>query len=82
MPTPEGPHHAKEVCDLCGRFVRWLPKPETLARVAEVQAHVEWLKTKEVTKWEQSFLFTLEKKGFKLSPKQQVIFDRMIETYE
>lgn len=26
--TPDGPHHAKEVCARCGRWLRWLPKPD------------------------------------------------------
>ena len=27
--TPEGPHWAKLVCAVCGRFQKWLPKPES-----------------------------------------------------
>lgn len=26
-PTPGGPHHAKELCADCRRFLRWVPKP-------------------------------------------------------
>lgn len=26
------PHFAQEVCSVCGRWIRWLPKAEALAR--------------------------------------------------
>jgi len=28
--TPHTQHHAKEVCGACGRFRRWIPKPESV----------------------------------------------------
>lgn len=32
------PHHAKAVCVDCGRFVRWLPKPNTTVMPAVTRA--------------------------------------------
>ena len=37
-PTPKGPHHAREECGDCGRFVRWVPKPES-ERIRRPAAH-------------------------------------------
>jgi len=28
--SPESLHYARELCANCGRFIRWLPKPETV----------------------------------------------------
>lgn len=36
--TPHLPHHGKEVCDNCGRFIRWLPKPDA-DKAARPSAH-------------------------------------------
>lgn len=37
-PTPELPHFGREDCEHCGRFVRWVPKPEA-DRVRRPSAH-------------------------------------------
>ena len=37
-PTPDLPHHAREDCKNCGRFVRWVSKPES-ERVRRPSAH-------------------------------------------
>lgn len=29
-----GPHHAKVECAICGRFIKWLPKPRQSREVA------------------------------------------------
>lgn len=31
VPTPEGPHYAKLVCEECGGFIKWLPRPAPAA---------------------------------------------------
>lgn len=75
--TPEGPHYAKETCATCGKFLRWVPKPETVERCKANQAKVEALKVKQLTAWERSFLLSLEKQGYRYSPKQQECLDRI-----
>lgn len=83
IPTPETIHHAKECCADCGRFLRWLPKPETLERVKQNQEHLRQLELarERLTEWECSFILSLQKKGLKFSPKQQEILDRLVKTH-
>ena len=79
--TPETVHHAKEVCAYCGKFIQWLPKPETIARELEEVKKRAALWKKPITEWEKQFLMTIERAGGRMSPKQRVIFERMVREY-
>lgn len=80
--TPELTHHGKETCLDCGKFLRWVPKPETLERDKENARKIELLKTKSMGDWEKGFLLSLEKQGRHFSPKQQDKLDELIKRYE
>jgi hypothetical protein len=69
--TPEGPHYAKSICEDCGRFVRWEPKPETIERHIRNAELISALKQKPLSDWEKEFLLSLEKWGPHLTPNQQ-----------
>lgn len=76
--TPELKHHGKEVCRDCGRFVRWVAKPETNARhAANAQKLVALRNCDRLTEWECSFVESLEGQGPKFSPKQQDTLDKI-----
>lgn len=83
VPTPETIHHAKECCADCGRFLRWLPKPETIERAVQNQDRLRQLEAvrERLTDWERSFILSLQKQGLKFSPKQQEILDRLFRAY-
>ncbi len=48
--TPEGPHYGKLLCDACGRFGGWAPKPRLTLEVGAPALHlgetvtVAWIK--------------------------------------
>jgi hypothetical protein len=84
FPTPELIHHGKEICRACGKFVRWVPKPETLQRRSENAERLAKLrKRKDLTVWERSFLLSLEKNGLEhLSPRQQEVLNGLAQKPE
>lgn len=79
--TPHLRHYGKETCQQCGRFVRWIPKPETLERMKVNAEKISALKTKPLGEWEKGFLLSLEKQGRHFSPKQQSKLDELIIRY-
>ena len=36
-----GPHHAKIVCERCGRIIRWVPKPIKAAQLRRDSEYLE-----------------------------------------
>ena len=79
---PDGhTHHAREVCVACGAFTRWLPRPETVERRRLNGFRLAKLgMCPRLTKWEQHFVESVSWRQ-KLSPRQQEIVDRLVETY-
>lgn len=81
-PTPDLPHHGKETCAVCSKFLRWVPKPETEVRQRRNAANVVRLRGDErLTEWERGFIGTLDGHGPKMSPKQQAILDKLATKY-
>jgi hypothetical protein len=79
--SPGHVHHAREVCIDCGKFLRWLPKRETLEKGTLNAIRLEALsKRPELTDWERSFVRGMQKLR-KFSPRQQVWIDRLCETH-
>lgn len=79
--TPELKHHGKDVCAACGRFVRWVAKPETLEREAQNKKRIGQLcGIGRISAWEKSFLESVSSQP-KLSPRQQVVLDKLWEKY-
>jgi hypothetical protein len=75
------PHYAREVCARCGRFLRWLPRPETVERRtlnAFKLARLAMCET--LSKWERQFIRDVSQRR-KVSPKQQAIVDRLAAQY-
>lgn len=81
-PTPELSHYGKETCAVCGRFIRWMPKPETVERQTRQAAAIVALRSMaSLSEWERSFIGTLDEQGPKISPKQAVILDKLISRF-
>jgi hypothetical protein len=76
-----GPHFAKEICTDCGRVLRWIPKPTTLARQRfNALRLVKLTMHSGLSPWERAFVDDISKRQ-KLSPKQQALLDRLVRQY-
>jgi len=76
--TPELTHYGKNQCRICGKFIGWVPKPETIALAKLNMEKIAELKKDKLSEWEQGFLLSIEKQGGRhLSPKQQEILNQM-----
>jgi hypothetical protein len=74
-------HYARLTCALCGRFLRWLPRPETIERERVNAFRLARLGMCEgLSKWERSFVHHVSQQR-KLSPKQQALLVRLCATY-
>ena len=79
---PQGyTHHARVICAVCGRHLRWLPKPGTIERqrlnafrLARLAMHPG------LSDWERRFVGDILKLA-KLSPRQQVLVERLCTQY-
>ena len=82
VPTPELTHYGKHLCASCGKFIGWVPKPETIEKAKENAGKIAFLKTKPLGDWEKGFLLSLEKQGVRhFSPKQQLKLDEIHRRY-
>jgi hypothetical protein len=79
---PEGHiHYAAESCADCGKFIRWLPRPENLERQRLNGVRLAKLaKCDRLTSWERHFIRDVSPRK-KLSPRQQAIVDDLAATY-
>jgi hypothetical protein len=79
---PQGhKHYAMETCAICRRFVRWLPKPETVQRQRLNTFRLARLAMRpDLTDWERRFVGDVSKLA-KLSPRQQVLVERLCREY-
>jgi hypothetical protein len=74
-------HHTRLTCALCGRFLRWLPRPETIERERVNAFRLVRLGMCEgLSKWERSFVNHVSQQR-KLSPKQAALLARLYATY-
>jgi len=79
---PQGyTHHARVICAVCGRFIRWSSKPATIERralnafrLARLAMHPD------LTDWERQFIRSVGEKKH-LSPKQQALVERLCREY-
>jgi hypothetical protein len=74
-------HYARLTCAICGRFLRWLPRPETVQRqrlnafrLARLAMHPG------LSDWERRFVGDISKLA-KLSPRQQAVVERLCREY-
>lgn len=80
--TPELQHYAREDCALCGKFLRWLKKPETVEREKENAKKITQLRdVRGMCEWEKGFMLNLDKQGTRLSPRQQEWLDKIWVKY-
>jgi len=74
-------HHAREVCAVCCRFLRWLPKPETVER-----RRLNAVKLGKLTScagldaWQRNFIRDVSQRQC-LSPRQQCKLDEIAATH-
>jgi hypothetical protein len=74
-------HHGKELCRRCGVFLRWLPKPQTIARARTNAFKLARLgMCDRLSSWERGFVRNVSSLR-KLSPRQQQTVDRLSATY-
>lgn len=75
--TPEFIHQGKLVCDGCGRFLRWIEKPENHQKRQEQQIKIQKLLTlPTLSSWDREFLSSIFNQK-KLSLKQLQILERI-----
>jgi len=74
-------HFARLTCALCGRHLRWLPKPSTMERRALNAFRLARLAMRpDLTDWERQFIRSVGEKKH-LSPKQQALVERLCREY-
>jgi hypothetical protein len=74
-------HFARLACALCGRFLRWFPKPETIARQRVNAFNLAKVAMCEgLNPWQRRFVRDVSKLA-KLSPRQQVLVARLVRHY-
>ena len=81
--TPEkrGPHHAREVCTKCKKFIRWVPSPETVQQRAENERLLSALsKRDDLAEYDRHFIRDITRIK-NLSPKQQKYLNLMGKRY-
>ena len=71
VPEKRGPHHAKELCADCKKFLGWLPNPETVERQKKNEEILTNLsKLENLTEWERQFIREITSHK-NISPRQQ-----------
>jgi hypothetical protein len=83
LDPPGSEHYGRLRCAECNAFIRFVPKPKNVERrqlngfmLARLQM------CPGLSQWERQFVDSLVKLGNnKLSPKQQIAFDRLCLTY-
>jgi len=79
--APDSPHYAQEICEVCGAFVRWIPRPENLeTQRLRAERIAKLSKCDGLTDWERGFVASVSKFR-KLSPKQAAVIDRLFARY-
>ena len=74
-------HHRREVCSICGAFIRWLPRPETVERRRLNGYRLARLgMCPSLNRWEANFVQSASQCK-KISRRQQAIVDRLVATY-
>jgi len=79
---PQGhTHHARVICAVCGRFIHWSSKPATIERRALNAFKLARLAMRpDLSDWERRFVGDVSKLA-KLSPRQQVLVERLCREY-
>lgn len=81
MPEKRGPHHARETCSDCHKFIRWVPSPETIAkRIRNSEILTAVSKLDNLTEWEREFVRDVSRRK-NVSPKQQETIDLLRQKY-
>ena len=74
-------HHARVICAVCGCHLRWLPKPGTIERQKLNAFKLARLAMRaDLSDWERRFVSDVSKLA-KLSPRQQVLVERLCREY-
>lgn len=78
--TPElTTHYAKLTCDGCGRFIKWIGKPESEQKRQQLSNIIHrLLEDLTLTRWERDFLGKLSNQK-KISPKQLELINKIAE---
>jgi hypothetical protein len=75
-------HFASMICATCGAFIKYVPRPENVARRKLIGEQIARLVVHPgLSSWERQFVSSLARQGGKLSPRQQDVFDRLCLTH-
>lgn len=81
MPQGHMHDHARVICAVCGRFIRWSSKPATIERQRLNAFRLARLAMRpDLTDWERRFVSDVLKLA-KLSPRQQALVERLCREY-
>jgi len=81
MEPPNSVHYAREICQNCDRVLRWIAKPETIARHRVTALRItQLMMTGSLSEWEKGFLRSIATQR-KLSPRQLALLDKLCATY-
>src|SRR5215472_2044657 len=82
MEPPNSVHHAREICENCGRVLRWLPKPATIQQQQLNSYRIAKLAlSQSLSSWERRFVQSLLLLR-RLSPKQQGKLDELCDKFQ
>jgi hypothetical protein len=74
-------HHSALRCALCGAFIRWMPKPETIERRRRIGFKLAKLSMcSGLSSWERSFVHDVSRLR-KFSPRQEALVERLVRQY-
>ncbi len=78
---PGRTYFSKEICIVCGTFLRWLPKPANVERRTLNSFKVAKLAMRpDLMGWERQFIRSVSQRR-KISPRQQEILDALCAKY-
>src|SRR6516165_10678401 len=60
--APDSPHYAREICEVCGAFVRWILRPENLeTQRLRAERIAKLSRCDGLTDWERGFVASVSK---------------------
>jgi hypothetical protein len=75
-------HYSRVICDRCGRFLDWLPRPSNAVRRRMIARRLALLgRSSELNPWEHRFVKDVSEKR-KLSPRQEQKVDEIWSAHQ
>lgn len=74
-------HYGKEVCAVCGAYLRFIPKPENVEKRNRFKEMAQELWNRNMNPFDRKFVLDQEKAAFHMSPKQEAYFNVVYARY-